>query len=166
MQAPAAEPAPKGRTMPRQKPGQSRQDYGTPLDFIAAAERLIGARFQVDLAASPGNAKAPGFFTAEQDSLSQPWHQLQGWLWLNPPYANIGAWAAKCAAESALGAKIAFLVPASVGANWYRDHVHGKAYVLALNGRLTFEGETQPFPKDCILALFGVAPGFEVWSWQ
>jgi hypothetical protein len=32
--------------------------------------------------------------------------------------------------------------PAAVPANWYRDHVHGQAYVLFLNGRLAFLSPT------------------------
>ncbi len=68
------------------------------------------------------------------------------------------------------GARIAFLVPAGVGSNWYRDFVHNKARVLALNGRLAFiEGKPKLlYPKDCILCLYGpdFAPGFDVWSWK
>jgi hypothetical protein len=38
--------------------------------------------------------------------------------------------------------------------------------VLGLNGRLTFKGTTAPYPKDCMLSVFGVEPGFDVWSWR
>jgi hypothetical protein len=62
------------------------------------------------------------------------------------------------------------LVPAAIGSNWFRDHVDGRALVLALNGRLAFiEGKPDDlYPKDCILALYSpfVASGFEVWSWR
>jgi hypothetical protein len=39
---------------------------------------------------------------------------------------------------------------------------------LLLNGRLTFDGCAAPYPKDCILALYGpeIAPGYEVWNWR
>jgi hypothetical protein len=58
-------------------------------------------------------------------------------------------------------------VTAGVGSNWWRDHVHDKARVLLLNGRITFVGETHGYPKDCCLLLYGpsVEPGYEVWSW-
>ena len=60
---------------------------------------------------------------------------------------------------------MAFLVPAAVGSNWFRDYVDGKALVLLLNGRLSFDG-AGPYPKDCILCLYGIEPGYEVWSWR
>lgn len=133
----------------------------------------VVARFgrpHFDLAAQYDNAKASDWYDPENDSLKQAWHQLpylpSGLLWLNPPFSNIAPWAAKCAEESAKGARILFLVPASVGSNWYAQHVHGKALVLFLNGRLKFVGAKDPYPKDCLLAVYGEQPGFEVWKWK
>lgn len=179
-------------TMPRQKPHQSKQDYATPADFIQAVKRRLHIKaFTVDLAADLMNRKADRFLSVDDDALSLVggWHTLtgRGWGWLNPPFTNIDPWAAGCAETSADGGSVAFLVPAGVGANWYRDHLHGKALVLALNGRLCFiddwENTIDPsprnttgrcysseplYPKDCILALFSplVAPGFDVWTWK
>lgn len=87
-------------------------------------------------------------------------------MWLNPPYSNIGPWAKKCAEESALGARILFLVPASVGSNWFRDFVFKKSLVLFLNDRIKFVGAEYVYPKDCIIAAYGFGePGFEMWGW-
>ena len=158
--------------MPTQKPFRSKQDYATPDDFIAAVKQHLGiAEFAFDFAASAENAKAPRFWTKADDSLSKTpvqWGQqiLGAWGWLNPPFTAIGPWAKRCAQTAALGGQIAFLVPAAVGSNWYRDYVDGKARVLALNGRLSFMGG-QPYPKDLILALYApFAGGFEVWNWR
>ncbi len=165
------------RKMPAQKPGESKQDYGTPRDFLDAVEKRFGP-MAVDLAARKDNAKAPLCITPEQDSLKQDWGTLRGNLWLNPPYENIAVWAKKCAEtetgfrckeppeKCTLDRRIFFLVPASIGSNWFAQHVDGKARVLALNGRITFEGCTQPYPKDAILACYGETPGFEVWRWK
>lgn len=160
-------PSSKPNVMPRQKPGQSRQDYATPARFISAVKTRLGIDdFAVDLAADRWNAKAAMYLTKEQDSLGVDWRELLAlgdrWMWLNPPFANIDPWAEKCAGARPL--KIAFLAPAG-SPNWFRDHVDGKAFVLMLNGRLSFDG-VGPYPKDCILALYGVAPGYEVWDWQ
>lgn len=161
------------RKMPAQKPGASEQSVQTDPLFIAAVVERFGP-LVIDLAASAENAQAPNYITAEQDSLAQDWEE-EGWpsgnRWLNPPFKNIGQWAAKCAryetrAPHAESNPILFLVPAGIGANWYRDHVHGKARVSFLNGRLTFVGHTKPYPKDCMLCVYGRPPGFEVWSWK
>jgi hypothetical protein len=38
--------------------------------------------------------------------------------------------------------------------------------VLALNGRITFVGQKDPYPKDTILACFGFGvSGFDIWTW-
>lgn len=155
--------------MPAQRPGRSKQDYSTPPEFIAAVEKQWG-KLELDLAAREDNAKAQYYLTPEDDSLSCAWHQDYGSvvrMWLNPPYADIGPWAAKCAETRLVpGGRIFFLVPASIGSNWFAEHVHGRALVLALSPRLTFEGCTTPYPKDCILAVYGEGPGFDVWRWK
>lgn len=152
---------------PPQKPGRSRQDYATPPEFIEAVKRRLGiAEFAVDLAADRDNSVANEFYTYTLDALKRDW-VFNGWDWLNPPFARITPWTTKAFEESRRGARIAMLVPAGVGANWWRDWVHGKAFVLLLNGRITFVGETMPYPKDCALLLYGpdIAPGYDVWTW-
>ena len=153
--------------MPIQKPGKSKQDYGTPLDLIAAVTKRFGPLL-VDLAAREDNKKAPEWIGPDWDSLTQDWTQLSGNLWLNPPFANIAPWAEKCKISAPPGSdrRIFFLTPASVGSNWFLEHVHGHALVLALNPRLTFEGETACYPKDCCCSVFGDLPGFDVWRWR
>lgn len=155
--------------MPTQKPGKSRQDYQTPDEFMAEAQSRFGPMV-VDLAADEHNAQASRFITEAEDSLKQDWLRLgPGNLWLNPPYSNIEPWAQKCAdhADTYYSQRIFLLVPASVGSNWYMKYVHNKAYVLALNPRLIFKGCKTPYPKDCILAIYGEElKGFDVWRWK
>jgi phage N-6-adenine-methyltransferase len=156
--------------------GKSKQDYQTPPEFIRAVEKKFG-KLVCDLAANEkttqcqiwyGPDNRPGLDTA-MDSLTMQWHKQQGNLWLNPPFDKISPWAMKCASESKLGARILFLVPASVGSNWFADFVHDKAHIFFLNGRLQFVGAKDPYPKDCILAAFGfpkLSPGYSVWRWK
>jgi len=157
------------RVMPVQKPGHSKQNYGTPRAFIEATEKRFG-QIIFDLAAEEHNKKCDNFFTEKDDSLSQPWAELfpTGNLWLNPPFSNIKHWASKCAEESAKRqGLILFLTPASVGSNWFAEHVHNKAMVLAVSPRLVFEGETSSFPKDLMLSVYGNGfKGFDVWRWK
>lgn len=159
--------------MPEQKPGRSKQDYRTPPEFLdAMVKRLHVNHFSVDLAATEQNKVAgmhygPGS-TLGEDSLLQPWNLHGGWCWLNPPYADIRPWVEKAHDESLKGAKIAILIPASVGANWWADYVEKSCYQLFLNGRITFQGCTTPYPKDCALLLYTpfIRSGNAVWDWR
>jgi phage N-6-adenine-methyltransferase len=153
---------------PKQKPGRSRQDYATPPEFIAAVRRRLNIEnFNLDVAANPANAVCVPYFTEEQDALSQATWNYGGWSWLNPPYANITPWVDKAWEQSMMGAQIAMLIPASVGANWWAEWVHNKAHTIFLNGRLCFDGKN-PYPKDCALLLYTpyVWGGYEVWDWR
>lgn len=163
--------------MPLQKPGRSRQTYATPQNFLdAACTYLSIPSFVFDFAAEPHTAVAAHYWTAETNSLAQPVEQwaawlahLNGWGWLNPPFDKITPWAARCAEVKSYGERVAFLVPASVGANWHRDWVDGTARVLLLNGRLQFDPAVPDlYPKDCMLCLYapGIDPGYEVWTWK
>src|SRR5689334_3712102 len=66
----------------------SVDDRGTDPAFIASLEARFGA-FELDVAAADHNAKAPSYYTREQDGLTQPW---RGIVWCNPPYSDCGAW--------------------------------------------------------------------------
>jgi phage N-6-adenine-methyltransferase len=142
--------------MPEQKPGLSRQDYETPEVFLEAIkQRFDITAFTADLAASTSNARAARFFTESDDSLKQDWMAVQEVpskpmidLWLNPPFGHIEPWARKCAESVSRkgNVRIFFLTPASVGANWFDRWILPNALVLALRGRLSFDGKA-PFPQ-------------------
>lgn len=150
--------------------GKSRQDYGTPIDFITAVKGRFGIEeFGWDLAASAENTKAPHFYSEAQDALNLPWNVAgKDWAWLNPPFGNIEPWVSKAADTRGETTKIMMLVPASVGANWWNFHVHDQAHVIFLNGRITFEGQEDPYPKDCALLLYTpyCYGGYEIWAWK
>ncbi len=160
--------------MPIQKPGRSVQVVGTPRDFLDAVERRFG-KLDFDLAATLDNCVVerdgdhhfgPGSALAT-DSLLTDWSSdVDGRLWLNPEFADIGKWAKKCSETLCDGDKRVFLFVPLTTANWACDFVHGKALVLGLNPRITFVGHTSPYPKDMMLAVYGMAPGFEVWRWK
>lgn len=64
-----------------------RDSWQTPDWVLNYAEALIGCAFKVDLAASPGNAVAPYYFSAK--SPYDPRIPLNGPAWLNPPFSDI-----------------------------------------------------------------------------
>jgi phage N-6-adenine-methyltransferase len=154
---------------PIQKPHRSKQDYQTPKEFLDAVRCRLGIEdFLLDVAADTKNAVAPMFYDEATDGLKQSWNMGNGWTWCNPPYSNISPWVAKAFKETVSnGAKTAMLIPASVGANWWRDYVHEMAHVIFLNGRISFDG-IAPYPKDCALLLYTpyTVGGYEVWSWR
>jgi len=176
--------------MPRQKPGESKQDYGTPRVFLDAVEKRFG-KIAFDLAAHKKNDVTrrgfyfgPGSMYAE-DSLAQDWRRAPtGVLWLNPPFSHIKPWAKKCSESYppprwdlqglSPKRKILFLVPASVGANWFWEYVQPYSLVIPLSPRLAFDGQPvnpvtgkiDPYPKDLMLCCYGYGPGVERWVWQ
>lgn len=156
--------------MPEQKPGRSIQIVQTPPELIHAVRALLGVEaFSVDLAATEDNRQAPlwmGPGSLIPDALAVAWEGLPGWTWLNPPYADIAPWLSQAARAGAAGCRVAALVPASVGANWWTEHVHGKARALALSPRVTFVGHDHPFPKDLALLLYDRAGGCGIQPWR
>ena len=152
--------------------GRSVQVVGTPPALLDAVQRRFGV-LTWDLAATPENAVAPDWFTEADDALARPWPR-EGVLWLNPPFANIAPWAAKCSEWLKAGPRassvLLFLVPASTDANWWAAYVSGSARVLSLCPRVTFVGHTTPFPKGLALCVydprFPVQPALvEPWRW-
>lgn len=177
---------------PIQKPGQSKQDYGSPWPLVRAIERRWGP-LTIDLAATRHNAKAPKWITPEEDSLKQDWTELIGGGigFLNPPFTDIEPWAEKCQLHGAAGARIITLTPASIGAEWFASHVEHDAAVVGLRPRVCFEGchnlhtsgakkgqrkcedsclGCASYPKDLMLTLFGPlridAMPLSTWRWR
>jgi len=152
-------------SMPAQHAAGARQDYCTPTDLLGAVETTFG-EITHDLACDADNRVASSCYTVEDDALAQDWTTLKGVLWCNPPFRRIGPWAQKCAESSGPERLILLLTPASVGSRWFADHVHEHALVLALTPRITFVGALAPYPKDCILSVYGAGVGFDVWRWR
>ncbi|MGH9421206.1 MAG: DNA N-6-adenine-methyltransferase [Thermoanaerobaculia bacterium] len=145
------------RKMPAQQPATSRQDYRTEVELLDAVKRRLNiTEFDCDLAADADNTVADVFYDIETNALAggNSWKQGDGWNWLNPEFGMIEDFAAKAWQQTNdERAKTVMLVPAGVGANWWRDFVHRKAQVLFLNGRLCFipDWETQLWgPGECI----------------
>ncbi len=158
-------------TLPDQKPGRSEQTVCTPRDFLDAVENRFG-RIQWDCAATRDNGVTHNMLSYfgpdhvnpdNRDGLTALWTS-DCLHWCNPPFSKIGPWVEKAASS---GANVLMLLPASVGSEWFAAHVHRKAYVLALSPRLTFNGHTDPYPKDLMLLVYGAGLyGFDCWRWK
>lgn len=161
----------------------SSQDVGTDPLFFKVAHREFS--FAADLAASEHNHKCPIWIgqgegdESKGGSLDLPWHRINGWLWLNPPFKDIEPWARKCNLEAAAGARIAMLVPAGTDTDWFRAWVWARAEIRWINGRMVFDyihqkgpnigkQNVDPYPKPLMLCLFerGRFPRAEPWAWR
>lgn len=151
------------------------QATGTPWEFIHALGARFGTPVDFDLAASPANAKAPSFFTEEDDALLQVWRVLQQGdksqtyaklAYLNPPFSNIRPWARKVAECSHLSRWTVMLVPHSASSRWYLEELVGRVHIDAIP-RLRFEGHDTIYPKDLCLVVAGFGmTGTGYWDWQ
>lgn len=130
----------------------------TPKAFFQRVEAAFGT-FELDVCASPTNAKAAKFFTEADDGLSQRW---DGLCWMNPPYGReLADWIAK-ARRSALEnpAVVVCLVPARTDTNWFHRDIASCpfAHVVLIKGRIRFEDgsgngvtNSAPFPSMLVV---------------
>ena len=63
-------------------------EWETPMDFFDRQDSIY--HFDLDVCATPENAKCAQYYTEYQDGLAQTW---TGRCWMNPPYGRaIGKW--------------------------------------------------------------------------
>jgi phage N-6-adenine-methyltransferase len=129
-------------------------DRRTPPDLLA--ECLVLARevvFDLDVAASGDNTKAPEFYDIDDDGLTERWW---GRVWCNPPYSDCGAWVAKAHVEASHCRSITMLLPANrTEQAWWQELVEpfrlqGDIFVYFLGRRRRFDrpGWTKPAKGD------------------
>lgn len=145
----------------------SKQDVGTPRDFLDAVEARFG-KIAFDLAASVDNAVVPHYFDKETDSLKQDWSKLDGLLWLNPEFAEIEPWVQK-AAETQFQHRFLCLLPSGFRTGWYRRWCKNRCHTYILEGYFKFVGHKLAFPKDLMLLEYPLRnnqPLYDLWNWR
>lgn len=136
--------------------GWTSDQWATPWPVIEDLAEKFGP-FDLDPAAQHATAKAPVYFTPDEDGLSRPWF---GRVWLNPPYSKPRPWCEKARDEVASGNAecVVMLLPASVDTRWFHDVVLPHAELHFIRGRVRFlgwEGTPIPAPKaPSIVAVF------------
>ena len=124
-------------------------NWATPQDLFDAWDAVYN--FELDVCASPDNAKCQTYFTKEQDGLAQDWSNKV--CWMNPPYGReIGKWMKKAYESSRQGATVVCLVPSRTDTAWWHDYAD-KGTVFFLRGRLKFGGSknSAPFPSAVVV---------------
>jgi len=138
-----------------------KQDWATPPQFIQWLNRRWGVKFDLDVAASDKTAKAPEWFTIEDDALSKDWF---GHCWMNPPFGRVLEFFIKKAVhELSMGncESVWILVPARTETKWFHDWVlpnservfliRGRFQFIAGIGKTAAKGGNSPFPSALIL---------------
>lgn len=124
-------------------------EWETPLDFFRKLDDEF--HFELDVCATPENAKCKRYFTREQDGLKQEW---TGMCWMNPPYGRvISLWMKKALDSSLGGATVVCLIPARTDTAWWHSYVipHA-AEIRFIRGRLRFSGkQPAPFPSAVVV---------------
>jgi len=73
-----------------------RDAWETPWPIVHALGRYAfgdDGGFDLDVAASDHNAKAPRWYTDARDGLRAPWHDVEPLrIWCNPPWSSIRRW--------------------------------------------------------------------------
>lgn len=108
--------------------------------------------FEIDVCATPENAKCSRFFSLTDDGLRQDWGSSV--CWMNPPYGRaISRWMEKAYESARAGATVVCLVPARTDTNWW--HRWGqRGEVRFLRGRLRFVGAKNPAPFPSAVIIF------------
>lgn len=164
---------------PNSAPEIGQQNFRTPASFLAACRARFGLKeFVWDLACSAHDCVGTlgGYEHPEIDALAEDWSVISraapgGVCFLNPPFAQSGAFARKCAEAGA--PPIVVLVPVAIGTRWWRDYVHRKAVVVGC-GRLVFNnpdgtpvvgknGKPQPINRDCAVLAYNLLPVGTEW---
>lgn len=121
--------------------------WETPKHVFDWAQNQWGP-YVLDACANQDNTKCAGFYTAEQDSLKQPW---VGNVWCNPPYSELLKWVKKaiCETEMVCGATVTMLIPARTDTKAFKLIWQRAAEIVFITGRIKFVGapSSAPFPS-------------------
>lgn len=110
-------------------------EYYTPIDVVRRLEATYGP-FTLDPCCTEKSAKAPKFYTQEDDGLAQDWTGEV--VFCNPPYSNIEPWAIKCAEQAAYVSCL--LIPCRTGNAWFQDVVIPNVAVMYfVRSRIQFQ---------------------------
>ena len=126
-----------------------KEDWGTPQWLFDACDRVF--KFTLDAAASRENALCTEYFTKEDNSLLQEWHES---TFVNPPYGRgiTGEFVAVAFRQAFYGDKTSVLLPpARTDVSWFHEFIYEMPRVSHrfIRGRLKFRGAESgaPFPS-------------------
>jgi len=126
-----------------------RDNWETPPEIFQQCDAEF--RFDLDVCATPDNAKCERYYTPEMDGLAQEW---RGRCWMNPPYGReIGRWMKKAYEAAQTTADVVVcLVPARTDTAWWHEWAM-RGEVRFLRKRVRFVGapSSAPFPSALVV---------------
>lgn len=124
--------------------------WATPQEFYDKLNEEFG--FELDVCATPDNAKCEQYYSPEVDGLQQEW---TGVCWMNPPYGRvIGKWVKKAYESSLNGATVVCLLPARTDTKWWHEYCM-KGEIRFVKGRLKFGDSKNSAPFPSAVVIFG-----------
>lgn len=141
-------------------PPAGRTDWNTPAPVCVSLVEFNQGPMDLDPCSNPSSivpARRTYDLRRGEDGLALPWTKpdVPQTVYVNPPFDELRAWAAKAKAEAELGAEILFLLPARTDTRAWHEHVSTASVVLFWRGRLTFLGGEHPAPFPVALAYWG-----------
>jgi len=136
--------------------GQKReQTVLTPKWFLSGLVAVAGLPLRLDPCADPTNhVGAKYYYTGDpDDGLAADW-AIGGLVYVNPPYADLARWLAKCAFEGKRGALIYALIPFRPHRHWFCQHLSGVP-IISL-APFPFVGQKQAFPAPLCVAVWNL----------
>jgi phage N-6-adenine-methyltransferase len=107
--------------------------------------------FDLDVCATPENAKCSPYFTPEDDALTRRW---DGTCWMNPPFGKgIARWVEKAYRSALAGSTVVCLLPVRSDTGWWHDYCM-KGEIRFIRGRLQFGTSRQNAPFPCAVVVF------------
>ncbi|NLH78418.1 MAG: hypothetical protein GX465_15410, partial [Acidobacteria bacterium] len=133
------------------------KEHATPEWIIRKLRNDIGGDFDLDPAATPGNAKAPLYYTEEDNGLVKHWdicNPSTTFVFCNPPYGReVGKWVRKAFRETDREVISYLLLKVSSDTDWWHDYVLRADEIRFIHHRVKYEGVSEgpaPFPS-CIV---------------
>lgn len=123
--------------------------WATPQKFFNRLDLEFG--FDLDVCATPDNAKCKRFYSEQDNGLVQPW---RGVCWMNPPYGRvIPKWVKKAYEEAQGGATVVCLLPARTDTGWWHSYAMRANEIRFVRGRLYFNDGCgrAPFPSAVVV---------------
>ena len=128
-------------------------EWETPQEFFELLKKEYG-EFDLDPCCTKETAKADWYITKEEDGLSADWEDAD-YVFVNPPYSEVGKWAEKCFNEATENLRrVVLLVPSRTDTKWFHEYVLPYATeVRFVKGRLKFSNSknSAPFPSMVVV---------------